>query len=74
MPALPSNLRRQAPRTDCQANAAQSQGYRGVDTSLNPDQYKRESDSIEALKILGLLALCAVVVAVGKELGQWLFG
>ena len=37
-------------------------------------QSKRETDSIEALKILGLLALCSVVVAVGRILGQWLFG
>jgi len=41
---------------------------------MNPGHEKRVNDSMEALKILGLLALCAVVVAVGKELGQWLFG
>jgi len=40
---------------------------------MNPDQHKRESDSIEALKILGLLALCAVAVAVGREVFPWLF-
>ena len=41
---------------------------------MNLDQHKRESDSIYAIEILAILALCAVVVAVGKELGQWLFG
>ena len=40
---------------------------------MNPDQHKRESDSIEALKILGLLALCAVAVAVGREVFPLLF-
>ena len=42
---------------------------------MNPlDQDKRERDSLEAIKILGLLALAAVLVALGKHLGEWLNG
>ena len=38
---------------------------------MTPGHEKRESASLEALKILALLAVCAVLVALAKELGEW---
>ena len=40
---------------------------------MNTGHEKRVSDSVDAITILLILAACAVVVAVGREILPWVF-